>query len=98
MNKRNIFRSLGFCVILWGIGVVAVNNQSVASCVPDSGFSGIVKKALFTQYGNCAVQNGNPKLCLTVSANCDVPSTLSPGSQKAGKCAQAVGGCVCKTN
>ena len=97
MNKRNIFRALGFSVILWGVGVVAVNNQSVASCTPESGFSGLVKKALFAPAGSCAVQ-ANPRLCAAVGAACVVIRSLSPGSGTPGKCKQSVGGCVCRPN
>ena len=95
INKRNIFRGLGFCAILWGVGIVAVNNQSSASCVPPSGFAGLLNRAFFAPTGTCAVQ-ANPRLCQTVGSACNIPSTISPGSAKAGLCTQSVGGCVCR--
>ena len=95
MYKKNIFRALGFCVILWGVGVVAVNNQGFASCVPDTGFTGFVMKALAAPAGACAV---SARTCSAPNAACTISSSLSPGSAKSGTCKQSIAGCVCKPN
>jgi hypothetical protein len=95
MIKRNILRGLGFSVILWSVGVFAVNSRGVASCVPELGFSGLVQKALFVSSGNCLISPTSSKTCASVGTVCLVNSSLSPGGSNSGKCTQGAT-CVCK--
>jgi hypothetical protein len=92
--KKSILRALGFTVILWGVGVFAVNNQGVASCVPEIGFSGFMQKALFVSSGNCIIKSTSSKSCNAPGATCLVNSALSAGKGNTGKCTQGAT-CVC---
>lgn len=96
MRKRNILRALGFTVILWGIGVVAVNNNGMASCVSQSGMTGFLHKALFAPTPACALL-GDHKTCAGVSGvtTCNLSTSLSPGNGTSGVCTQTQTGCAC---
>jgi hypothetical protein len=100
VNKRNIFRALGFAVILWGLGVVATNNESIASCVPETGMAGVVHKILFSQSATgCGVTFTPPATisCANVGGTCTLNNSLSPGNGVTGKCVNTNPGCSCLT-
>jgi hypothetical protein len=100
VNKRNLLRALGFTVILWGIGVVAVNNKGMASCTPETGMTAFLNKALFGPTAACTL-NGTPGLghyCAVDGSSCNLNTQLSPGnSPTKGKCTETQTGCACLT-
>jgi hypothetical protein len=91
VKKRNILSTLGISVILWGAAVVAVNTTSAASCVPATGFSGFVHKALFAPTGNCTANSAGG--CASPNSACTV-SAVS-GNGRGGICALVSGSCKC---
>ena len=96
MNKRNIFRTLGFAVVLWGIGIVSVNNAGIASCVPQSGMTGMLQKALFAPKAACALTTPGPSTtCASPGGTCTLNTSLSPGNGQTGVCTQTYSGCAC---
>jgi hypothetical protein len=96
--KRNILRLLGVGVILWGAGIYAVNNAGVASCVPATGLSGLVHKALFAPTATCQVtRNGNVVACASPGAVCNISNNLS-GVGASGHCVAQNNSCQCVKN
>ena len=94
MNKRNLLRALGLTVMLWGVGVFAMNTTSGASCATGAGFSGFMHKALFAPTANCAV-NTKTGSCSSAGANCTYSTALS-GQGKQGHCTVVTNGCKCQ--
>lgn len=83
MNKRNMVRIFGIAVILWGAGVYSVNSRGMASCTPETGFTGLMHQVLFAPTASCAtLSNGS---CQS-SGSCQINPKLSPGGTNAGKC------------
>jgi hypothetical protein len=97
VNKRNFLRALGFSVILWAIGVFAVNNVTMASCIPETGFAGVLHKALFAPTPACSVVAVGSKKCASAGASCNLNTSLSPGNGTQGVCTQTISGCACLT-
>jgi hypothetical protein len=93
MKTRNLFRILGAAVVLWGIGVVAVNNQGYASCVPETGLTGLLHKALFAPSATCKINPDNT--CQAAGTVCSTRSALSAGSSTQGHCGLVNNACAC---
>jgi hypothetical protein len=93
MTKRNILRTVAGTLFLWGAAIAVEQTRGVASCTPESGFTGLMHKALFAPTANCSLSK-NGKKCASPGSACSFKN--ASGKPTAGTCTDTNNGCACQ--